>query len=172
MDFTLSFKQFDCYFYCNHKFLAIEWCWKEAKHMHIIQPSAKREGKRCTLQQVRMLSIEVYTYFCIHSNGTAPFSHILYTLFFQKWNLKSLFCLQKCKTFIEKYTYTHLESILSRQSFTRTAFSLVRRKKVQSTKATEFHSNTIENFDYCTFTLLPSHFYPFMFFCEIFNNKL
>lgn len=61
------------------------------------------------------------------------FSYTVYT-FFQKWNLKSLFCPQKCKTFIEKYTYTHSESILSRQSFTRTAFSLVRRKKVQSTK--------------------------------------
>lgn len=30
MHSTLSFKQFDCYFYCNHKFPTIEWyIWKE-----------------------------------------------------------------------------------------------------------------------------------------------
>lgn len=94
MDFTLSFKQFDCYFYCNHKFLAIEWCWKEAKHMHIIQPSAKREGKRCTLQQVRMLSIEVY----IRTSA--------YTFFFKNEIWRVCFVLENVKLSLKVHIHT------------------------------------------------------------------
>lgn len=86
----------------------------------------------------RSNKFECFRLKCIRTSAYTPTAlhrFLIYCIhFFQKWNLKSLFCPQKCKTFIEKYTYTHLESILSRQSFTRTAFSLVRKKKLQSTK--------------------------------------